>query len=265
MKHLVIGSTVVLACALPAQASEFDFRGAEITGTGYFVQPDSFPNPMIQPLFPVGVDDNFTTASLGGSAEIGLGYGGLFMQADAVLHTYEMGWDNYKLGSVGAHLGYEADNGVNVGAFSYAELWDEDGDGDMSLGLEFAGKNNNFFYEGYGAYLFDPLNGTGWAQTHVEATGGYAFASGFAVEAGMHFTNGDMRFDLDGSAFQALANVSYRIGPDFKVEAGYVYTDFQTDYWDSWKSHSIKLALTKEIGGGTTFGQRNYLSLHNGY
>lgn len=265
MKQLLIGSTIVLAYAFPAQASEFDFRGAEIIGTGYYVQPDSFPNPMIEPFFPVGVDDDFVTASLGGSVEFGLGYGGLFVQGDAVLHTYDMGWQDYKLGSVGGHLGYDVGNGVNVGVFSYAELWDDDGDGDMSLGLEFGGESNNFFYEGYGAYLFDPLNGTGWAQTHVEATGGYAFDSGFAVEAGVHFTQGDMRFDLEGNAFQALANVSYQLGADFKVEAGYVYTDFETDFWDSWESHSIKLALTKEIGGGTTFSQRSYLSLHNGY
>lgn len=263
MKFIVIGSTALFAFAMPAVASEFDFRGAEIIGTGYFVQPDSFPGPI--PPFPVSVDDNFITASLTGSAEIGLGYSGLFVQGDAVFQAYDMGWDNFKLGSVGAHLGHEVGNNAAVGVFSYAELWDQNGDGDMSLGLEFAGQRNNLFFEGYGAYLFDPLNGSGWSQTHFEATGGYAFDSGLAVEAGLHYTDGDMRFGLDGNAFQALANVSYRLGPDFKVEAGYVYTDFETVMWDSWKSHSIKLALTREIGGGTTFSQRNYLNLHNGY
>jgi len=262
MKHLFIGSTVALAFAVPVQASEFDFRGAEIVGTAYFVQPDTFPGPI--PPFPPGVDDDFITASLGGSVEFGLG-NGFFVQGDAVFQAYDMGWDDFKLGSVGAHLGYEIGNGVNVGAFSYGEIWDTPDEGDMSLGLEIAGQTDNFFYEGYGAYLFDPLNGTGWKQYHVEATGGYAFDSGFAVEAGMHYTEGDMRFLLDGNAWQAVANVSYELAPDFKVEAGYVYTDFETTFWNSWESHSIKLALTKEIGGGTSFSQRNYLSLHNGY
>ena len=265
MKHLIFGSTIVLAFAVPAQASEFDFRGATFVGTAYFNQPDSFPDPLLEPLFPVGAADDFVTASLGGSVEFGLGGGGLFMQGDAVFQAYDMGWDDYKLGSVGAQIGYEIGNGANIGVFSYAELWDQPDEGDMSLGIEIAGQSNNFFYEGYGAYLFDPLNGTGWEQTHVEATGGYAFDSGFAVEAGLHYTDGDMRFGLEGNAFQALANVSYQLGSDFKVEAGYVYTDFETTMWDSWESHSIKLALTKEIGGGTSFSQRNYLSLHNGY
>ena len=265
MKHILCGSTLVLACVQPALALEFEFRGAEVIGTGYFNQPEAFPLPALQPVpFPDTVDDDFLTMSLGGSVEFGLG-GGFFLQGDAVFQAYDMGWDNYKLGSAGTHLGYEVGSGANIGLFSYAELWDTPDEGDMSLGLEIAGESGGVFYDAFGACLFDPLNGTGWEQYHVEATGGYLFDSGVSVEFGLHYTEGDMRFALDGNAFQALAGVGYEITPDLKVEAGYVYTDFGTVMWDSWQSHGIKLALTKEIGGGTTFGQRNYLNLHNGY
>lgn len=262
MKTIVYGSTIVFAFAPAAEAFEFDFQGAEIIGTGYYNQPEAFPGTV--PPFPPGVDDDFFTASLGGSVEFGLG-NGFFVQGDAVFQAYDMGWDNYKLGSLGKHLGYEIGPDTAIGLFSYAELWDQPDEGDMSLGIEIVGESNGFFYEGYGAYLFDPLNGTGWEQYHVEATGGYAFNSGIAVELGLHYTEGDMRFGLDGNEFQALAGVSYEIAPELKVEAGYVYTDFETAFWPSWQSHGIKLALTKEIGGGTTFSPRNYLSLHNGY
>lgn len=263
MKHIFIGSTLVLACAQPALA--WDFRGAEIIGTANYVQPEAFPLPALQPFpFPDAVDDPYVTASLGAAAEFGFG-NGFFAQGDVVLHTYETDWQDFKLGSVGAHLGYEIGGGANIGVFSYAELWDQPNEGDMSLGFEIAGQSDAFFYEGYAAYLFDPLMGTGWEQYHFEATGGYAFNNGLAVEVGLHYTQGDMRFSLPGNEFQALANVSYEVAPELNVELGYVYTDFETNMWNSWDAHGIKLALTKTIGGGTTFSQKSYLNLHNGY
>ncbi len=264
MKHFILGSTAVFAFAVPAAASEYDFRGVQIVGTTYIVEPKDLPATAPPALAFIEADQGFITASLGASAEFGFG-GPLFVQGDAVFQSYAMGWDDFKLASAGAHLGYEIGAGTNIGAFTYAEIWDQPDEGDMSVGVEIAGQTGSFFYEAYGAYLFDPLNGTGWEQYHVEATGGYAFGSGFAIELGMHYTDGDLRFGLPGNMLQALANVSYEIAPELSVEAGYVYTDFETDLWDSWESHSIKLALTKEIGGGTSFSQRNYLNLHNGY
>lgn len=265
MKQIVIGSTAVFAFAVPAGASEFDFRGAEITGTGYYNMPEMFPVPALQPFpFPASVDDPFTSVSVGASVEIGHGHG-FFSQVDAAFAAYDTGWGDFKLGSIGKHLGYEIGPDTAVGVFSYAELWDQPNEGDMSLGMEIAGQSGAVFYEGYGAYLFDPLNGTGWEQYHVEGTAGYAFNSGLSVEAGLHYASGDMRYGRPGNSLQALANVSYEVMPDFAVELGYVYTDFETDLWPSWKSHGIKLALTKQIGGGTTFDQRNYFALHNGY
>ena len=245
MKHLFIGSTIVLAFAAPAEASEFDFRGATIVGTAYFQNaPD--------------IDVDWTTASLGASFELGLG-GGFFAQKDATFQGYDMPWANYKLGSFGGHLGYEVGDGINVGAFGVGEFWD-DGTGEMIVGGEVAGRMDNFFYEGYGAYVFDPLEGTGFEQYHVEATGGYAFGNGFGIELGVHYGSGDLRFTE--RMWQGLASVSYEVAPDISVEAGYVYSDSGTDIWDS---QAFKVALKKDFGGGTTFSQRNYLSLHNGY
>lgn len=246
MKHSLFGSTIVFAFALPAAASEFDFRGAEIIGTGYY---NRAPN--------VALD--WTTASLGGSVEFGLGGGDIFLQKDVTLQAYGMPWGDFYLGSLGGHLGYEIGGGTSIGAFGVAELWD-DKTGEAGVGAEIAGQMGNVFFEGYGAYLFDPLNGTGWRQYHVEATGGYAFDNGIGLELGVHYGAGDLRFT--DRMWQGLANVSYDLSPDIRVEAGYVYSNSGNDFWDS---QGVRLALTKVIGGGTSFGQRNYLSVHNGY
>jgi len=246
MKHLSIGSTIVLAFALPAQASEFDFRGAQLTATGYFHDAPDVPA-------------DWTTGSIGGSAELGLGRN-LFVQGDATFQAYDMPWNDYKLYSLGAHVGYDLGNGINIGAFGVGELWDQDGDGEMIVGGEIAGQTGKFFYEGYGAYVFDPLNGTGFQQTHVEATGGYAFGGGFGIELGVHYGTGDLRFT--DTMVQGVANLSYDVTDDITVAGGYVYSDSGTDWWDS---QGVSLSLTKSFGGSTTFSQRNYLSLHNGY
>lgn len=245
MKHHLIGSSIVLAFALPAAASEFDFQGAEFIGTGYF---NRAPN--------VGL--NWTTASLGASAQVGLG-SNLFLQKDVTLQGYDMPWGNFYLGSLGGHVGYDIGSDTSIGAFGVAELWD-DKTGEAGVGAEIAGRMDNFFYEGYGAYLFDPLTGTGWRQYHVEATGGYDFGNGVDLGVGFHYGAGDLRFT--DRMWQGLVDVGYDLGSDMRVEAGYIYSDSGNDFWDS---HGVKLSFTKVIGGGTTFGQRNYLSIHNGY
>jgi hypothetical protein len=246
MKQIVVGSTAVFAFAVPAMASEFDFRGAELTGTGYFNKANDIPA-------------DWTTVGLGGSFEFGFGGGPFFAQKDLTFQAYDMPWQDYYLGSLGGHLGYDIGNGLNIGAFATAELWD-DSTGHASIGAEFTGRTGDFFYDGYGAYLFDPMNGTGWRQYHVEATGGYEFGDGFSLELGFHYGEGDLRFT--DRMWQGLANVGYDLSEDIKIEAGYVYSDSANPFWDS---HGVKLAFTKTFDGGTTFKQRNYLSVHNGY
>ncbi len=265
MKHLLLGSISVLVFAQAAAASEFEFRGAEIIGTVYRVNPTPLV-PLVPAPLPPGVDDHFTTASLGASVEFGLATNSdLIFQGDATFQYYDMPWQDFKLGSLGGHIGYDLGQGTKVGAFAVGELWDQNDEGEMILGAEVVGPDSGFTYEFYGAYAFDPMNGTDWQQYHYEANIGYATESGFGFDLGLHYTNGDLRFGLEGDMWQALANVTYAVTPDLKIEAGYIYTDYATPVWDSWEAHGLKLALTKTLGEGTSFNQRNYLSLHNGY
>jgi len=248
MKHLFIGSTVVCVLAAPAMASEFAFSGAEFRATGYY---NSYTTG--------GVTDDWVAGTLSGSAQFDF-MGGAFAQFDGALQGYDNTAGIYDFGgSLGKHVGYGFAPGHNVGVFGATDFW-HGWPGTYTLGAEIAGQTGDFSYEAYGAFQAD-LGVFAWYDFtvyHVDAEAAYQINPDVSVGLGAHYAD----ISLGGTLWQAKANLRYDFTDDLAVEGGYVYTD--NSFGGGYTSHGLNLTLTKRIGGGTTFGQRDTTTLFSG-
>ncbi len=248
MKHHILGSTAVCVLALPAMASEFAFSGAEFSATGYY---NSYTTGI--------TTDDWVAGTLATSVQFDF-MGGAFAQFDGALEGYNATPALYDVGaSIGKHFGFEYMSGHNAGVFGAADFW-EGWPGTYTLGAEIAGDTGDFTYEAYGAYQTD-LDTFPWYDFqiyHLDAKGAYKLDNGLSLGVGAHYAD----IDLGGRIWQAKANVSYEFTDDLAVEGGYVYTD--SNFGAGLTSHGVNLTLTKKIGGGTTFGERNTTALLSG-
>jgi hypothetical protein len=237
MKYFLVATSAVMGLAAPAMAFEFEFRGAEFTGTGVYGW-----DPVI----------NWEVGNLGSSAEYGFG-GGAFGQIDASIQGYHYPGFNAIGVSVGKHIGFEVAPDTNIAAFGTVDIFDTWPE-HYILGAEVAGRMGDFSYDGYGGYLADFAGVTN--QYHVEANGRYHVDDNWSAGLGGHYA--DLGFGA--TMWQAMANVRYDLMQDFSVEAGYTYSNstFGT-------GQAVNLTFTKVIGGGTTFESHDTTHIYHGF